>query len=260
MPFDFAQIYVALPAFLLVMARVSGLMLAAPLFSGTTIPMQIKALFAMAISMAVFPLLGATVHVPLTLGTAVAGMVGELALGLLIGFGVSLILAGVQLAIQTVSQQAGLALGEVFNPTLETTAPVASELYFYVSMVVFLAIGGHRALVRALLDSFATIPPMGFRVNEDIVALIVELLAVSFIVAVRVGGPIILALLLAFITLGFISRTIPQLHLLSVGFPVKIALALLLMAMTLVSLEPVLVDSLSRTMEDLRASLGLASA
>jgi flagellar biosynthesis protein FliR len=259
MPFEFAQIYVALPAFLLVMARVSGLVLAAPLFSGTTIPTQIKALFVAAISMAVFPLLGPTTRVPLTMGAAVAGMVGELALGLLIGFGVSLILAGVQLAIQTVSQQAGMALGEVFNPTLETTAPVASELYFYVCMAVFLAVGGHRALVRALLDSFATIPPMGFRVNQDITALLTELLALSFIVAIRVGGPIILALLLAFITLGFISRTIPQLHLLTIGFPVKIALALLLMAMTLVSLEPVLVDSLNRTMEDLRASLGMAA-
>jgi len=64
-------------------------------------------------------------------------------------------------------------------------------------------------------------------------------------------------LLLAFMTLGFLSRTIPQLHLLSVGFPIKIALALAIMAMTMISLEPVLVDSLTRTIEDLRTGLGI---
>jgi flagellar biosynthesis protein FliR len=60
-------------------------------------------------------------------------------------------------------------------------------------------------------------------------------------------------------TLGFLSRTIPQLHLLSIGFPIKIALALVLMAMTMMSLEPVLVDALTRTMDDLRMTLGLAT-
>ncbi len=257
MPFEFAQIYVAMPAFLLVTSRVAGLMLAAPLFSSATIPATVKALFAGAISLAVFPLLTPVMHEPLTLGTTVTGMIGELALGLVIGLCVSLILAGVQLGVQTVSQQAGLALGEVFDPSMETTAPIAAEIYFYVCMTVFLAIGGHRALVRALLDSFATIPPMGFRVTENVVALLVEMLTVSFVIAVRVGGPVIMALLLAFVTLGFISRTIPQLHLMTVGFPIKIALAIGLMAMTLMSLEPLMVDSVNRVLEDLRAGLGL---
>jgi len=251
------DMYASLPALMLVMARVSGLLLSAPLFSGAAIPTQIKAVLVLAMSMAVFPLLGPQVQVPVTMAGAVTGLAGELAIGLVIGFGVSLILVGVQIAVQTVSQQAGMALGEVFNPMLESTAPVVSELYFYVSMTIFLAVGGHRAMVRAVLDSFATIPPMGFRVSEDTTALMVELLTVSFIVAVRVGGPIILALLLAFMTLGFLSRTIPQLHLLSVGFPIKIALALTIMAMTMISLEPVLVDSLTRTIEDLRTGLGL---
>jgi flagellar biosynthetic protein FliR len=257
MPLQLVDIYTLLPALMLVMARLSGLMLAAPLFSGAAIPAQIKALLVLAMSMAVFPLLGPAVQVPVTLSAALAGVVGELAIGLLIGFGVSLILAGVQLAIQTVSQQAGLALGEVFNPMLESSAPVVAELYYYVSMVIFLAVGGHRALVRAMLDSFTAVPPMSFHVGEQATALLVELLIVSFIVALRVGGPIVLALLLSFMTLGFLSRTIPQLHLLSIGFPIKIALALLLMAMTMMSLEPVLVDSLTRTMDDLRVGLGM---
>jgi flagellar biosynthetic protein FliR len=257
MPFEFAQIYIAMPAFLLVTARITGLMLAAPLFSAATVPTTVKALFVAAISLAVFPLLVPAMQGPLTMGATVAGLIGELAIGLMLGLGVSLILAGVQLGVQTVSQQAGLALGEVFDPTMETSTPIAAEIYFYVCMTVFLAVGGHRALVRGLLDSFATIPPMGFRVTEDVVALLIEMLTVSFIIAVRVGGPIILALLLAFVTLGFISRTIPQLHLMTVGFPVKIALALGLMAMTLMSLEPVMVDSVNRTMDDLRMGLGI---
>lgn len=257
MPYPFVDIYLALPAFVLVFARISGLMLAAPFFSGSIIPTQIKAILVVAISAAVFPLAAPHAAVPLTMSAVVWGMIGELALGAVIGMGVSLILTGVQMGIQLASQQAGMALGEAFNPMLETSLPVISELYFFVSFAVFLAVGGHRAMVRALLDSFEALPLMGLRVDESMLLLMIGLVIVAFTVAIRVAGPMMLALLLSFMTLGFLSRTVPQLNILTVGFPVKMMLALLVMALTIMSLEPVLTGSLARVMEELRQGLGM---
>ncbi len=257
MPFSIAQLYLMLPAFLLVLFRISGLMLAAPLFSSPVLPMQFKVLLSVGISLAVFPMMLAHVTLPVTLGSAVGGLLGELAIGLLIGLGISLLFVGVQIAGQLISQQAGLALGDIFNPMLESQVTAVSEVYFYVAMMMFLAVGGDHALIRALLDSFATIPPLGLQATSGLANLLIDLLMIAFTIALRVGGPTILALLLAFLTLGFVSRTVPQLNLLSIGFPIKLALALALMAMTMMSLEPVLLDGLNVCMDGIRGALKL---
>lgn len=259
MPSGVFEIYMALPAFLLVLSRVAGLMLASPLFSGTMLPMPINAILALAISLSVFPLMAGRVAVPVTLASAAGGMAGELAIGLALGLGVTLVFAGVQIGAQLVSQQAGLALGEVFNPMMEASGTEVSQLYFLVAMAVFLAVDGHHALVRALLDSFATIPPLGFRPDSGLVVLMVEVLTLSFVIAVRVAGPVMLALLLAFLALGFISRTVPQLNLLTIGFPLKVSMALFVMALALMSLEPILVDGLMEVMDGVRAALGASA-
>jgi len=259
MPSGVFEIYMALPAFLLVLSRVAGLMLASPLFSGTMLPTPINAILALAISLSVFPLMAGRVAVPVTLASAAGGMAGELAIGLALGLGVTLVFAGVQIGAQLVSQQAGLAIGEVFNPMMEASGTEVSQLYFLVAMAVFLAVDGHHALVRALLDSFATIPPLGFRPDSGLVVLMVEVLTLSFVIAVRVAGPVMLALLLAFLALGFISRTVPQLNLLTIGFPLKVSMALFVMALTLMSLEPILVDGLMEVMDGVRAALGASA-
>lgn len=257
MPFGLVELYTRLPVLMLIVARVAGLALGAPFFSGTVIPARIRALLVLGISMVVFPLVAPQVAGPVTMSTAVVGMIGELGFGLLLGIGASAVLMGVQLGVQLVSQQAGIALGAIFNPMHDESLPVVSELYYYVAIVIFLLIGGHHALVRALLDSFSVIPPLGFALNEDMVVLFVDALQLAFVVAIRVGGPTILALLLGFLTLGFLSRTLPQLNLLTIGFPIKAAMALLVLGLTMVTLEPVLVEALSDAVNHMRAGVGM---
>lgn len=257
MPWSIAYIQMILPAFLLVLFRISGLMLTAPLFSSPLLPFQFKALMSVGMSLAVFPIVVSQVAAPVTLGSAVAGLIGELAIGVMIGLGISLVFVGIQVAGQLISQQAGLALGDIFNPMLESQVTVVSEVYFFVAMIVFLAVGGDHALIRALLDSFTTVPLLSLTDAPAFTELMVDLISLSFTIALRVGGPTILALLLAFLTLGFVSRTVPQLNLLSVGFPIKIAVAFLIMAMTMISLEPVLLDGLDVCMDGIRGALKL---
>jgi flagellar biosynthesis protein FliR len=257
MPWSIAQFYLLLPAFLLVLFRMSGLMLAAPLLGSEVLPAQLRALLAVAMSFAVFPMVVTHLVLPATLGGMVAGLVGELAIGLLIGLGVNLVFIGVQTAGQVVSQQAGLSLGDVYNPMLDTTANVLAEFYFVIAMLVFLAVGGDRAMIRAVLDSFTTLPPLALQARPDWAELFVDLLTLSFIVSIRLAGPSMLALLLAFVTLGFISRTVPQLNILTVGFPIKAALGILIVAITMMSMEPVLLDGLQTCMDGLRAALNL---
>jgi flagellar biosynthetic protein FliR len=257
MPWPLFESYTLLPAFMLVLARMAGLMMAAPVFSSTLIPMRAKVLLTLAMSMAVFPMVSAHMTVPVTLVSAASGMVGELMIGLFIGFGASLLFLAVQVAGQVMGQQAGLALGAVFNPVMDSSMTAGAQLFFFVALMVFVGVGGHRDLVEALLQSFQTIPPLGFRLSEDLTALIVELLGLSFMWAIRIAGPVMLALVVTLVALGFIGRSVPQLNILTVGFPLKAGVGVLVMALSIVSLEPVLMDGWAACMDAVRVGLGL---
>lgn len=258
MPGSIFEFYGLGPAFLLVLFRVAGLVFAVPFFSSSALPARVKVMLSVAMALAVFPMMMSHVPATVTLASAVVGLLGELAIGLFIGLSLTLIFLGVQLAAQLIGQQSGMRLGSVFNPMLESSSTLAAQLYFLVALMVFLALGGDHAVIRTLLDSFATIPPLGFKVTPGLVSLLVDLAALSFTIAIRVGGPTILALFLALMVLGFLSRTIPQLNILTVGFPFKLSVALTVMAMTIMSLESVLIDGLTLCMDGIRIGLGLA--
>lgn len=249
--------YYLLPAFLLVFCRVGGLMLAAPVFSAPVIPMQVKVLFTAAMSLTIFPMVAPQLAVPVTLGSALAGLAGELMVGLFLGMGVNLLFVGMQLGMQVASQQAGMGLANSFDPVMETSISPVAHIYYIVGVFMFLIVGGHRALVRALLESFQSVGPLQFRLDEPLVGLLLDMFSASFSIAIRVGGPLMLALFLAFLTLGFVSRTLPQLNILTVGFPMKLMVFTLISAVALCSMEHLFLDALAEFVDMTRAGLGL---
>jgi flagellar biosynthetic protein FliR len=258
MPLPLFGFYALLPAFMLVLFRIGGLMLTAPVFSSVALPVQIRVFLAVAVSLAVFPMIVSYLPLQVTLAGACAGLLGELAIGVLLGLSVQLVFMGLQLAAEMVGQMSGMRLGEVFNPMLEASAGALGELYTLVAMMVFIAVHGDHALIRALLDSFQTIPPLGLVQTEGLLPLVLDMLDLSFMLTIRIAGPMVLALTLSFMTLGFLSRTLPQLHLMSIGFPLKAAIGLSVAALTFVSMESVLVEGLRAAFDSIRAGLGLS--
>lgn len=257
MPWSVFDLYANWPTFLLVLFRIAGLTISAPIFSASLFPMQVKLLLTLAIAAAVYPLAAVELAAPITLNTALVGMVGELVIGLLIGFSLALMFLGVQLAAEMVSHQAGMSLGASYNPLLDTSESVFGQLYYFVAMMGFFAVGGHRELIRAIIGSFATVPPLAFKLSESVIELMIGLMTVSFEMAIRISGPTIVALMLSLLLLGFLSRTIPQLNILSVGFPLKLGVALLVMGLTVMSLEPLLLEVFETGMDGVRVVLGL---
>lgn len=258
MPLPLYGFYGLLPAFMLVLCRIGGLMLTAPVFSSIGLPVQVRAVLAAAISLAVFPTTVPYLPTQMTVAAALAGLVGEVAIGVLLGLAIQLVFLALEMAAEVVGQMSGLRLGEVFNPMLEASTGALGELYALIALMVFIAVRGDHALIRTLLESFRSIPPLSFRPTEGLISLLVDLLQLSFSLMIRVGGPMALALLISFMTLGFLSRTIPQLHLMTVGFPLKAAIGLTMAALTIVSMEGVLVEGLREGFDAIRLGLGLS--
>lgn len=256
-PWGWANMGMALPAFLLVAARVSGLFLGAPLFGSTAIPARIKVALTLAVSATLFPALWPRLPADVPLGAVAGGLAGELLVGLVLGLGLNIIMMAAQMAGAIVGQQAGLSLAEAFDPNSDMQSTVLGEVFFFTATVIFLLLGGHRQLIRALLDSFERVPVMTFVAGEDVLGLLARLLTVSLVLAMKIAGPAILALLLAKASLGFLSRTMPQLHILSVGFAVFVSVGMLMSGLVMGGYDRILTGLFSETLAELRLVLAI---
>ncbi|MCG3137985.1 MAG: hypothetical protein HJJLKODD_01841 [Phycisphaerae bacterium] len=257
MPWPMFDMYISLPVFFLVLGRITGLMITAPLYGSLLIPTQLKALLALAISVLVFPLVQPVMPVTVSWPMVLSGMVGELLIGLVLGMGLNTVLLATQMGGMIIGQQAGLSLAEAYDPNTEVQSSVIGEIYFWTATVMFLMLGGHRLLMKALLDTFATLPPMQFQMEPEVMSLMAELMMNSLVFAVRLAGPAILALLIAKSTMGFLSRTMPQLHILSVGFAIFVGGAMVICGWQMDLLDDLLVQYSQEAFDLVRAVLRL---
>ena len=218
--------------FTLVLARTSGLLLAAPLLGATQAPALVRALIALALAALIMPgQWSATLPYPGSLPVYLLVLGSELLIGLILGMGISILLAGMQMAGDLLSRVGGISLADVFDPVTSTNVPLFSQLLGLLSTALFLIIGGHRLLLGGLLDTFRAIPPggsLGLFLGTgggsasgwpaSLLEMFLVLVTQSFHVAVRAVAPVLTAVLLATLVLGLISRTLPQLNVMAVGF------------------------------------------
>jgi len=221
------------PVFLLVLFRIGSLTLAGPVLGSASIPAKVKILFALALSAAVFGLVPAAPVVVNSWATLTVGVVHELLIGLAMGFMLTLMFQGVQIGAELVSQQMGLSFARLVDPNTQVTTTVLSQFYMLLVTIIYVLMNGHVVLIGSLVQTFKTVPLMGATYSQGMLELMVSVLTGSFALGIRVAGPALAAVFLATLALGFISRTMPQLNILAAGFPLRIALAMVLLVASL---------------------------
>jgi flagellar biosynthetic protein FliR len=205
--------------FTLVLARISGLVMTAPIYGSQSVPMRIRGLLAVAIALLVTPAyLGTPIEYPGSAPNYLVYLGGELLIGLTMGLGILILFGGVQVAGQIISQLGGMSLADVFDPNFGGSSPVFAQILFYVAMAVFVLIDGHRVVMGAMLDTFEAVPPGSGILAASVVDSLTTILTMSFTVGIRAAAPIMIAMLLSTFVLGLISRTLPQLNIIAVGF------------------------------------------
>jgi flagellar biosynthetic protein FliR len=218
--------------FILVMIRITGLLVTAPVLGSRNFPARAKIGLAVLISFLVTPTierLNETLPDELMLLGVLAA--GELAIGLLMGFFMTLVFAAVQIAGQVIDMLSGFALMNVFNPALETQVPIFGFFLFIVAALYLLIVDGHLMMIRAIVRSFSTMPLGEVVLRPEVLAQAGRWGSLMFIDGLLIAAPIAGALLLAYVTMGLMGRVVPQIHLFVVGFPFTIALALLMTAL-----------------------------
>jgi flagellar biosynthetic protein FliR len=126
-------------------------------------------------------------------------------------------------------------------------------------MLLFFAMNGHHLMLRAFFDSYRLIGPAGLQLNAAGLDLVIKLSSVLFVIAVKAAAPVLAAVFLTEIALGITARTVPQMNVFIIGFPLKIGVGLFVLAGSLPLLSTVmgkLMLELSRSLDGLLAALG----
>ncbi|NEX63014.1 flagellar biosynthetic protein FliR [Noviherbaspirillum galbum] len=223
--------------------RLGAFMLVNPLFSGIATLATIRVLCALAIA-AVLCMQGARLPASLALPSpamlpVVAAAAGEVLTGALLAFGVSSAFGVFAIAGKLIDVQSGLGLGTVFDPVTRAGTPLFATLLHLVAVAVFFCLDGHLALMRGLALSVQQVPPGTLLLDLPGDALARQF-GVMFSLGVGLAAPVMFSLFMAEAALALASRALPQMNIFAVGAPVKIAVALGVLAATVVTLAPLM--------------------
>jgi flagellar biosynthetic protein FliR len=241
--------------FVLVLTRLGALLMTMPVLGTATVPVQIRALLAVGISLVLTPLFwGQPVPAPenlVILGTLLAR---EAMLGLAIGLALMILLSGMQLAGQIISQTSGMTLADVANPTFDTTVPLFSQILEMLATAVFFLVGGHRLVLDALMRSFTWMPPGNGHLPDNLIESLTVVTSQSFEIAIRASAPVLVALLVATLIVALISRTLPQLNAVAVGLNFNSLIVMGMLALCLGSAAWVFQDNVEGVIDAVNES------
>jgi flagellar biosynthetic protein FliR len=168
------------------------------------------------------------------------GVISEVLLGLGVGLAVRLIMAGIQMAGQVSGYQMGLAIANIMDPTTSMQTPILAQAFNLMAMLLFLVINAHHWFFRALVESFALIPPFHFVLSPSFIGYLMDMAGTMFIIALKIGAPVIVVLILTSVSFGLMARTVPQMNIFIVAMPLKIVVGLLFVVFSLPYLQPYL--------------------
>ena len=219
---------------LLVLARVAGLVLAAPVLGHLLVPVRVRVALAAILAAALVPAVGAAPFTPpADLWSLGAMLAAESALGVLLGLVAQFIFAGVQLGGQLVGIQMGFGIANLIDPQSHAQVTIIAQWQQLLTLLAFLVLDAHHLLIRALLESFRTAPPGAVGLAAAGVGGAVGMAGDIFVLGARIAAPLLVVLLLTNGALGVLARTIPQLNVFVVGFPVNVGVGLLVLGASL---------------------------
>ena len=189
-------------------------------------------------------------------GLALAAM-NELVLGVGLSLSLHFAFAALLTVGRAIDVQAGFGLAVLVDPTTKSQMPLVGTLFAYAAAAIFFTSDGPANLLAIWSASVQAVPLGTGALSGDLGSLL-GYLSSAFIIACGLGGAIMVALFLADLAIAFMSRTLPQMNVMLLGFQVKALLTLALLP-TAVALSGALFVRLLRTALDAAPQLVAAS-
>ncbi|MDP3038121.1 MAG: flagellar biosynthetic protein FliR [Rhodocyclaceae bacterium] len=218
--FTSAQLDVWLTSFMFPLARILGLLAAAPVFNSIAMPKRIRLAFGIAITLALLPVLPPMPAVPAGSWTGLAILAQQMFIGVLLGLTLRIAFAAIDLAGELIGLQMGLSFAVFYDPQNAGQTPVLSEFLGLIVTLVFLAMNGHLLTLSVLAESFKLLPVATTTPGIGGIGSFLAWSSVLFSAGLLLALPLITALLITNLAMGVLARVAPQLNIFAVGFPV----------------------------------------
>ncbi len=220
--------------FSMVLLRMSAFVASWPVFGVETISPQIKVLFALLLTLVVFP----TVNWTSVQGDAVQSSLillsaREAFIGLTMGYLARFFFFSFRVAGEMISQGMGLSSSSVFNPSLGGQSTSVEQFYLTLASLFYLAVQGHHYLIKGVVDSLTWLPPAVLTLNTSQFTGLGQMLQEVVTMGLQFSAPVVISLLVVNLILGVVGKTVPQLNVLVTSFPITILVGFFVMLITL---------------------------
>jgi flagellar biosynthetic protein FliR len=219
----------------LVLARVVGLALIAPVFGSRMVPPRVRIALVVFLSVAMLPTVaGADARANAELaGSPVAlllALLVETGIGLVLGVIAQFVFGAVQMAGELAGMQMGLGLAGLIDPQSHDRVVVLAQWQAAFAILLFLAVDGHHVLIEAVAESFRRVPPGATSLAASGLGMTVAFAGQIFVLALKLAAPVLILVLLVNSCLGALGKLVPQLNVMVVGFPINVAAGFFILA------------------------------
>ena len=243
--------------FTVVLARVGGLVTFAPFWSHQAAPVRVRVVLALVLALVITPVVAPHLPAPPSeLGALTLVLAGELAIGCALGFVGRLVFSALEMAAHVLGFQMGLSLASTIDPATQAQTAALGIIAQMFGLMILLAADGHHWFLAATVKSFQHTAPGHFTLSPALVQLFLRLSAEALAVGVALAAPSIVVLLATEFALAIAGRAAPQLQVMILGFPIKIAVGLWMVGASLYFMPGAVRSALSA----IREALGRAIA
>lgn len=218
---------------LFIFARIVAFVFVLPFFAWRGIPVMLRVFIALTVSVLLALNWEGDLVLPGSDLEMILLLVRELVVGLVLGYLVYLFLSVFLMSGQFMDHKAGLTMAGTFDPLFGGQVTILGQFYYFLAVVFYLTINGHHLLFFSLKESLDVIPPGVSLIFKPVLWEYALIFCRMFLLAFQIAAPVIIIIWLADIALGFLSKTVPQIHVFIVGLPLKIALVLMVFLLLL---------------------------
>lgn len=208
-----------LSGIVLVGIRLGGLFVFAPYFSSAVIAMRLKAVFLLAMTLALGPIIVGQSNVHLDIG--VAAIARETAISLVFGLVLTLVIELANTAGQLAGLQMSFTLVNLMDPNSNIETSLFSSLFQMLTTTLLISTGADRAMIGGLLRSYRAVPLGGTDLKTTALPMLIPIAGGIILAAFQLAAPLIAATVLVEVSIAFLSRLSPQLPVMALTVPAK---------------------------------------
>ena len=253
--------------FVLIFARVLGLLFSAPILSTESLGNRVRVTLALFLAIILFPV---TVNYMPALPKGILSYslvaLGQVGIGIIIGFFITVIQSSFQIIGEVLSMQMGISFSTVLDPQSQLSLPLLGTLKNAIGILIFLGVPfqmdglvlpAFLHMIRAIGFSFQFIPEIvpDIQTTGGLLNFIDEAFGIMFITALKIGIPMIGILFISSLTLGLLGRAAPQMNLINMGIQINIIVGLIVLLTLIPVITPLMIDTFSVLFERMAAMM-----